>query len=207
MGFYDEHILPHLVNFACGMKADFPYRRRACEGLSGEIVEVGFGSGHNVPFYPETVKRVAAVEPSDGMWKLAADRIAASSVTIDRAGLDGQRLPFDDNTFDAALSTYTMCTIPDLAAALAEIKRVVKDGGTLHFLEHGIAPDESVRKWQYRLDPIEVRLVGGCHFTRDIPAAIIDSGLSITDMDQFYEPKAPKFAAALSLGVAQVPTT
>ncbi|MXP20303.1 methyltransferase domain-containing protein [Gordonia sp. HNM0687] len=204
MGFYGDRILPHLINVVCGMKDTLPLRSRACAGLSGEVIELGFGSGINVPFYPQTVTRVAAIEPSDTGWKIAADRVAGSSIPIERAGLDGQRLPFADNTFDAALSTYTLCTIPDLASALAEVKRVVKDGGTLHFLEHGNAPDESVRTWQRRLEPIQKRVAGGCHLTRDIPAALRDAGLTITSLDTFYEEHTPKPMAAMSLGVAQV---
>ena len=204
MGFYEDRILPYLINITCGMKDTLPLRSRTCAGLSGKVVELGFGSGLNVPFYPEAVTRVAAIEPSNTGWKIAADRVEASPVPIERAGLDGQRLPFDDDTFDAALSTYTLCTIPDLAAALAEVKRVVKDGGTLHFLEHGNAPDESVRKWQRRLEPIQKRVAGGCHLTRDIPAALRDADLTITTLDTFYEEHTPKPMAAMSLGVAQV---
>ena len=204
MGFYEDRILPYLINITCGMKDPLPLRSRTCAGLSGEVVELGFGSGLDVPFYPEAVTRVAAIEPSNTGWKIATDRVEASPVPIERAGLDGQRLPFDDDTFDAALSTYTLCTIPDLAAALAEVKRVVKDGGTLHFLEHGNAPDESVRKWQRRLEPIQKRVAGGCHLTRDIPAALRDADLTITTLDTFYEEHTPKPMAAMSLGVAQV---
>ncbi len=204
MGFYDDRVLPHILNFLCGMDADKPFREKACAGLAGDVVELGFGSGTNVEFYPDTVTRIAAIEPSDEAWKIAAKRVAASTVPIDRAGLDGQKLPFDDNTFDHALSTYTMCTIPDLPAALAEVKRVVRDGGTLHFLEHGIAPDEKVRTWQHRLEPMQKRLVGGCHLTRDIPKALADAGLTVTSLEQFYEKGAPKSLAAISLGVARI---
>jgi SAM-dependent methyltransferase len=168
MGVYSEHVLPRVVDVACGMKSVKPLRERVCAGLEGDVVEIGFGSGHNVPFYPRTITQVAAVEPADAGWRLAAKRVAGSPVPVRRAGLDGQTLPFDDDSFDCALSTWTMCTIPDVGAALAELRRVLKPGGRLHFLEHGLAPDEAVRRWQRRLDPLEQRLFGGCRLTRPI---------------------------------------
>jgi len=202
MGVYGDQVLPRIINTACGMKSANPLRERVCSGLKGEVVEIGFGSGLNVPFYPAAVDRVAAVEPADLGWKLAAKRVAASPVTIERAGLDGQQLPFDDATFDAAISTWTMCTIPDVAAALAEVRRVLRPGGTLHFVEHGLAPDEGVARWQQRLEPLQKRLFGGCHLTRQITALITDAGFTIAEVDVFYEEGAPRFLAADSLGVA-----
>jgi len=121
MGFYEDRILPRIITKTCGMPAMNKLRRRACEPLSGRVVEIGFGSGFNVGQYPDAVTQVAAVEPSDTGWQLGAERIAASTIPIERSGLDGQRLPFDDDTFDSALSTFTLCTIPDLPAALAEL--------------------------------------------------------------------------------------
>jgi SAM-dependent methyltransferase len=138
MGLYREHVLPRIVNCACGLKAVEPLCRRVCEGLDGEVVELGFGSGHNVPFYPAAVNRVAAIEPADVGWKLAEKRVRQATVPVQRCGLDGQYLPFADDSFDAALSTWTLCTIPDVGAALSEVRRVLKPGGRLHFLEHGL---------------------------------------------------------------------
>jgi ubiquinone/menaquinone biosynthesis C-methylase UbiE len=202
MGIYGEHVLPRIVNLACGMKAVEPLRRRVCEGLQGDVVELGFGSGHNVPFYPEGVNRVAAVEPADAGWKLAEARLRATSVPVERAGLDGQSLPFEDDSFDSALSTWTLCTIPDVATALREVRRVLKPSGTMHFLEHGLAPDESVRRWQYRLEPIQKRAFGGCHLTRQVVPLLKDAGFTISEVDVFYEEDAPKFLGADSLGTA-----
>ncbi|MEO6472502.1 MAG: methyltransferase domain-containing protein, partial [Aeromicrobium sp.] len=190
------------INVACGMKASDPLRQRVCEGLEGEVVEIGFGSGLNVPFYPAGISSVTAVEPAGLGWKLARDRVAASPIPIRQAGLDAQKLPFADDSFDAALSTWTMCTIPDIEEALGEVQRVLKPGGTLRFVEHGLAPDERVRRWQHRLEPMQKRLFGGCHLTRRIPDLLTDAGFELAELEVFYEDDAPKVMAAMSLGVA-----
>ena len=206
MGLWVERVVPRIVDVACGMTSNEPMRRRVCAGLTGEVVELGFGSGHNVPLYPPAVTRVAAVEPADLAWRLAGERLAASRVPVSRSGLDGQRLPFPDAGFDSALSTWTLCTIPDAAAALGEVRRVLRPGGTLHFVEHGLAPDEPVRRWQRRLDPLQQRLFGGCHLTRPIARLLTDAGFTVTELDTFYEQRAPRFLAAISLGTAVAPS-
>ena len=203
MGLYGEHVLPRVIDVLGGLKSVEPLRRRACTGLEGRVVELGFGSGHNAPFYPETVERVAAIEPADLGWRLAEKRLRATRVPVERAGLDGQSLPFGDDSFDTALSTWTLCTIPDIAAALSEVRRVLKPGGTLHFLEHGLAPDEGVRVWQHRLEPLQKRMFGGCHLTRPIVDLLTAAGFTITELDVFYEDGSPKFVGANSLGVAR----
>jgi ubiquinone/menaquinone biosynthesis C-methylase UbiE len=166
------------------------------------VVEIGFGSGPNIPFYPAAVTEVAAVEPSDTAWRLARKRVAASPVPVHRAGLDGQSLPFPDASYDAALSTWTLCTIPDPAAALSEVRRVLKPGGTLHFVEHGLAPDARVQRWQRRLDPVQRRLAGGCQLTRPIADLLGKAGFTLSEVDVFYAKGGPKVLGAESLGVA-----
>jgi SAM-dependent methyltransferase len=205
MGLYASRVVPRILNATGGMSRLEPLRRRVCAGLAGDIVEIGFGSGLNVPFYPAAVTRVAAVEPSDLAWRLAAGRVRAARVPVQRAGLDGQSLPFDDGSYDAALSTWTLCTIPDAAAALGEVRRVLKPGGTFHFLEHGLAPDEGVRRWQRRLEPLQKRLLGGCHLTRPIAGLLTAAGFTVTEVDVFYETGTSKVTGAASLGIAVAP--
>ena len=169
------------------------------------MLEIGFGSGLNVPVYPPAVTAVSAVEPAGLGWRLAAKRVTASPVPVRRAGLDGQALPFADDSFDSALSTWTLCTIPDPGAALRELLRVLRPGGTFHFLEHGLAPDEKVRRWQHRLEPVQRRVAGGCDLTRRSVDLLTAAGFTIVEVDQFYEPGAPKVMAAMTLGVAVAP--
>jgi len=205
MGLYEDRILPRILNRACGAKTLEPLRRRVCQGLVGDIVEIGFGSGLNIPFYPAAVTSVAAVEPCDVSWRLAGERLRASNVPVLRSGLDGQSLPFDDDSFDAALSTWTLCSIPDVAAALSELRRVLRSGGTLQFLEHGLAPDEGVRRWQRRLDPVQQRIAGGCHLTRPIVDLLEAAGFTLKDVEVFYEAGTAKVSGAASLGIASSP--
>ncbi len=205
MGWYAEHVVPRLINTACGLAPAEPLRRRVCAGLTGRVVEIGFGSGLNVPFYPATVRELAAVEPSGVGWRLARKRVAASDVPVVRAGLDGQSLPFPDARFDSAVSTWTLCTIPDPGIALRELRRVLVPGGAFHFIEHGLAPDERVRRWQHRLEPVQRRVAGGCHLTRPVVELLTGAGFTVTELDVFYQPGAPKALGAESLGIAVSP--
>lgn len=204
MGFYQKNIVPRLVNLACGSSAITKWRVQACEGLFGEVLEIGFGTGHNVPFYPPEVNRVIAVEPSDLSWRLATTRVTASPITIERVGLDGQRLSLEDNSCDSALVTFTLCTVPDPLLVVKEIGRVLKPGGQLHFLEHGTAPDAATARWQKILDPLEVRIADGCHLTRE-PVSIVESAdYQITWAQQRYA-KGPKPWSYFSVGRATRP--
>jgi len=205
MGFYATRLLPRIINAACGLKSTVPLRQRVCVGLHGEVVELGFGSGLNVAHYPAAVTGVAAIEPADVGWKLARKRVAESTVPVRRTGLDGQSLPLPDDSCDSAISTWTLCTIPDVSAALHEVRRVLRPGGTLHFVEHGLAPDEKVQRLQARMEPLQKRLFGGCHLTREIADLLTDAGFVIAEADVFYEDGAPKFLGAATLGVAVSP--
>jgi SAM-dependent methyltransferase len=205
MGWYAEQVVPRLINTACGLAPGDPLRQRVCAGLTGRVVEIGFGSGLNVPHYPPTVRELAAVEPSEVGWRLAGKRVAASDVPVVRSGLDGQSLPFADSSFDSAVSTWTLCTIPDPAAALAELRRVLVPDGALHFVEHGLAPDERVRRWQHWLEPVQRRVAGGCHLTRPVVELLTQAGFTVTELDVFYQPGAPKVLGAETLGVAVSP--
>ena len=202
MGIYREKVLPRIIDKACGMQSANHLRERVVGRAHGKVVEIGFGSGHNIPFYTSAISSVTAIEPADLGWKLAAKRVAASPVTIERGGLDGQSLPFEDGTFDAAISTWTLCTIPDDVQALQEVLRVLKPGGTLHFIEHGLAPDEKVQRTQRRMEPFNRKVFGGCHLTRPIAERIESAGFEMKELDVFYEKGAPKFVAADSLGIA-----
>ncbi|MFR9753105.1 class I SAM-dependent methyltransferase [Nocardia sp. 004] len=202
MDCYRERVLPRIVNMACGMRSNDRLREQVCDGLHGRVLEIGFGSGLNVPFYPDSVQSVNAVEPADTGWRLARKRVAAATVPVLRTGLDGQALPATDDTFDCALSTWTMCTIPDIATALAEVRRVLVPGGTLHFLEHGLAPDHRVQVWQHRLNPVQKKLFGGCHLNRDIRGLLTNAGFEIRSAESFYLEATPRFIGAHTLGIA-----
>jgi len=205
LGLYNDRLLPRILNASCGSQRLDPLRRQVCAGLAGEVVEIGFGSGLNLPFYPAGVAAVAAVEPSDMSWELAGERLRATKVPVLRSGLNGESLPFADDSFDTALSTWTLCSIPDVVAALGELRRVLRPGGTLHFLEHGLAPDEQVRRWQRRLEPVQNRIAGGCHLTRPVVELLKTAGFTIRDLDVFYEDGALRILGADSLGIAQSP--
>lgn len=206
MGLYQRVLAPRLVNWACARPLFAKGRTIVCEGLHGVVIEVGFGAGNNIDFYPEAVTKVLAVEPSAVSNREAAKRIAASRTPIEHVGLDGQRLALDDASCDSALITFTLCTIADAPAALHELHRVLRPGGTLHFLEHGLAPDASVARWQRRLEPLEKVLADGCHLTRDPVALVKTAGFAITTLDQRYA-AGPKPWTYMTLGVAERITT
>lgn len=192
MGIYQEHILPRFQDLVMRRKAMRPVRARVCERLRGDVVEIGFGTGLNAPFYPQSLTKVAAVEPSRVCMRIAQRRIDETPVEIELAGLTGERLDLPSESFDGVLSTWTLCTIPDLPAALEEIRRVLKPDGVFHFLEHGHSPDRRVAEWQRRIEPIQKRLAGGCHLTRRIPESIENAGFTIDQLDTYYFEGEPK---------------
>ena len=200
MGVWSERVVPRITNKVLASADHAEIRQRVCGQLSGEVMELGFGSGLNVPHYPPAVTRVTAVEPSDVAWTLSEKRRATAPVPVLRSGLDGQRLPFADDSFDSVLSTWTMCTIPAVAAALSEVRRVLRPGGQLLFVEHGAAPDASVLRWQRRIDPLQRRVFAGCHVSRPIDLLLTQAGLPPQRLERFYAPKQPRPFAHLYEG-------
>lgn len=205
MGLYRDHVLPRLIDHVCAMSAINEWRAKVVEGLRGRVVEIGFGSGLNVKYYPSEIDVVLAVEPAAAARRLSRKRVAAGNVVVEHVGLDGQSLPLADESCDAALSTFTLCTVPDPGAALDEILRVLRPGGSLHFLEHGIAPDSGVATWQRRLEPLQRRLADGCHLTRDTADLVIGAGFQLERCDQAYA-RGPKPWNYFTLGVAAKPS-
>jgi len=167
-------------------------RARVCAGLTGRVLEIGFGTGLNVRYYPAQVTTVLAVEPSRTCMRIAEPRISSSNTVVEHAGLTGEHLDLPSEEVDVALSTWTLCTIPDLSAALGEVRRVLKPGGTLHFVEHGHAPDAKTARWQHRLDPLNQRLAGGCHLTRRISESLEHAGFEMEHLDRYYSEGEPK---------------
>jgi ubiquinone/menaquinone biosynthesis C-methylase UbiE len=186
MGWWTEHVVPRLADASLSQRSIMELREEVCQGLSGRVIEVGFGSGLNLGALPPEVTSVDAVEPADLAWARSAARRADSQVPVSRIGLDGEDLDADDATYDAALVTFALCTIPDPARALAELHRVLVPGGALHFAEHGSAPDEGVRRWQRRLEPVQRRVGGGCHLTRDPEALLRGAGFAPTEVRHAY---------------------
>ena len=192
MGLYRDQILPRVQDRAMDRRENRPVRARVCSGLFGDVLEIGFGTGLNVPYYPSEVTRVLAIEPSSLCLRIAEPRIAQSTIPVVPMGLNGERLGLQSEQCDAALSTWTLCTIPNVAAALGEMRRVLKPGGALHFVEHGHAPDPKTQRWQRRLEPLNRRIAGGCHLTRDIPALIEEAGFAVEKVETYYLKGDPK---------------
>ncbi len=185
---WDDHVVPRLTDLSLRGHEVSELRDPTCAGLTGRVLEIGFGSGLNVRWYPREVTAVTAIEPSEVGWRLSQRRRESSTVPIVRAGLDGQHLDLPDDSHDSALVTFSLCTIPDPGLALREARRVVRSGGRVHILEHGLAPEDSVRRWQRRLEPVQRAVAGGCHLTRDIPALVESSGWHVEQMEQAYLP-------------------
>ena len=203
MGIWEERLLPRAIDLAMRGPAFRETRERVCAGLHGEVLEIGFGSGLNVPHYPDAVTRVYAVDPSLKGRDLAAARLAESAVPVEFVGLDGARIPLDDASVDSALSTWTLCTIPDVDAAVDEIARVLKPGGTFHFVEHGLAPDghHRVRRWQHRWNPMQKKIGGGCHVNRPIDE-IVGRRFEVVELERVYAGR-PKVLTSHYEGVAR----
>jgi ubiquinone/menaquinone biosynthesis C-methylase UbiE len=186
MGLYVDQVLPRITNRVLSGQEFQRIRERVASRLAGTVLEVGFGSGLNVPYYPPEVQQVLAVDPATVGRKLAAKRVADSPVPVEFVGLDGEDLPLAKEAVDHVLVTWTMCTIPDVGKALREIHRVLRPGGQLHFAEHGRSPNPQVARWQDRLTPLQRRWAGGCHLNRPIRSLVEDAGFAMTRLDNFY---------------------
>ena len=190
MGFYQRQLQPRLLNLVMAASTQ-EIRPRVCAGLRGEVVEIGYGSGLNQPHLPPEVQRVSAVEPSRVALQLSAGRQAASEVPVVVSGDDAQRMDLPDDRFDAALSTWTLCGMADPVAALREVRRVLRPGGVLHFVEHGLAPDPAVARWQRRASGLNKRVMG-CVLDRDVRALLAESGLQLRELRTYYDEHAPR---------------
>ena len=191
MSWYEERILPHMINFACSASPNQKQRQKIVPEAEGEILEIGFGSGLNVPYYDRSkVRKIWALEPSAGMRRKARPAVDETDMDIEFINLPGEQIPLDDNSVDTILMTYTLCTITDTKTALEGMRRVLRPGGRLLFCEHGRAPDENVRRWQNRLNPAWSRIAGGCNMNRDIPALINEGGFAIKVDERMYIPGA-----------------
>lgn len=199
---YRDHVFVRVMDRVLDNPPTRAIRARVCEPLAGEVVELGFGTGLNLPFVPDSVTRLCAVDPLEAGRRLAADRLAASPVAVEFVGLDGEHLPLADASVDHALCTYTLCSIPDPVAAVREVRRVLRPGGELHFAEHGRAPEQRLLRWQRRLNPLQQVLACGCQLDRDIPAILEAGGLRVDRLDTYYKAKEPKLFAWTYEGVA-----
>jgi len=189
MGWYDEHVLPHVINYACSIKPVRKQREKIVPLAQGDVLEIGMGGGLNLPYYDTSkVRKIWGLEPSEGMRKLAREQHKKSSLDLEFIDLPGEEIPLESSSIDTVLVTYTLCTIPDAIRALEGMRRVLKPGGQLLFCEHGRAPDESVRRWQDRINPVWKRMAGGCNINRDIPELIRSAGFRIDTEERMYIP-------------------
>ena len=193
MSLYDKYILPKFLNCACGSKPVSRQRQKVVPLVEGKVLEVGIGSGLNLPFYDKSkIDELWGLDPSEQLSDMARKVADRENIVVNFISSGAEEIPLPDSYFDSVLITYTMCTIPEVARANREIKRVLKRGGKLIFCEHGEAPDENIRKWQKRINPFWGKLAGGCNINRKIPSLIQNSGFEIVELEEMYLPKTPK---------------
>jgi ubiquinone/menaquinone biosynthesis C-methylase UbiE len=202
LGFYHRHVFPYLLDFAMSSKVFRKPRQRTLSRASGRILEIGFGTGMNLQHYPAGVERIEAIDPDADLDRFSSRRIAASNIAVDFHHLDAEHLPFEAHTFDTIVCTLTLCSIPDAGHALAEVRRVLKRGGRFLFLEHGLAPEPGIARWQRRLTPLQQRLGGGCHLDRDTERLVAASGMHLAQADHYYLRGVPRFAGYMTEGYA-----
>ena len=195
MSLYDKYVLPKFLNCACGSNPVSRQRQKVVPLVEGKVLEVGVGSGLNLPFYDKSkIDELWGLDPSEELSDMARKLADRENIVVNFISSGAEEIPLPDSYFDSVLITYTMCTIPEVARANKEIKRVLKRGGKLIFCEHGEAPDENIRKWQKRINPFWGKLAGGCNINRKIPSLIENAGFEIVELEEMYLPKTPKIA-------------
>jgi ubiquinone/menaquinone biosynthesis C-methylase UbiE len=202
VGFYHHFIFPRVLDLVMSSRRLHRPRDRTLAPARGRILEIGFGTGRNLSHYPPTVKHIEAIDPDTDLDRLSMPRIAHAAIKVDFHHLDAAHLPFEAARFDTVVSTFTLCSIPDVVHALGEVRRVLKPGGKFLFLEHGRSPDPSVARWQDRLNPAWMPLAGGCHLNRPMRALVEDAGLALGPAQDYYLHGTPRFVGYLTEGVA-----
>lgn len=202
MSFYHHFIFPRVLDLVMSSRRLHEPRDRTLAPARGRILEIGFGTGRNLRHYPPTVKRIEAIDPDTDLDRLSMPRIARAAIEVDFHHLDAAHLPFEEARFDSVVSTFTLCSIPDVVHALGEIRRVLRPGGQFLFLEHGRAPDPAVARWQDRLNPAWMPLAGGCHLNRPMRELVEDAGLALGPVQNYYLKRAPRFVGYMTEGVA-----
>jgi ubiquinone/menaquinone biosynthesis C-methylase UbiE len=203
MGFYVNWVVPRLLDLTMRTEPIADERKKCLAGVRGSVLEVGFGSGLNLPFYPAEVDRLVAVDPSTCAAKLARKRIERSRIPVEYVALEGERIDAPDQSFDSVVSTFTLCTIPDPSAALEQMRRVLKLGGRFFCVEHGRSAEPSVQRWQDRLNGFQKAVCGGCNLNRDIERLVRDAGFELEQVEHYYMKGAPKFSAYLTRAIAR----
>jgi len=202
MNLYRRVIFPQLLDLALSGERIERYRRQLLAHVQGAVLEIGFGTGLNLPCYPEHIRKITGVDPNPGMGSLARRRIASSPIAVDWQVADAQKLPFPSQSFDSVVSTWTLCSIPNVAKALGEIRRVLRAGGKLFFLEHGLSEDPQVQRWQNRLNPLQKVIADGCNLNRDMARLIREAGFRFEQLERFYMPDQPRFIGYTYQGIA-----
>lgn len=202
MGLYSKYVFPRLMDRALSTEQIHQIRRSVLSDVRGAVFEIGFGTGLNLPCYPDTVKRITTADPSIGGYRLAQRRIARSKIEVLHRPLSGESLPFADDSFDSVVCTFTLCSIGNVDKALAELRRILKPPGRLHFVEHGLSDDARIQWWQHKLTPLQRKIGDGCHLNRDVRAMLLTSGFKIERMDNLYLAKVPKLGGYLYRGIA-----
>lgn len=189
MGFYEKHILPRAIDLICNVKPARLQRENVVPLARGQVLEIGIGTGHNLPYYDRgKVRKIWGLDPAPEMTRRAARRIVHTGLDVEMIDAAGEAIPLDDASVDTVLMTYTLCSIPEPARALREMRRVLKPGGEFIYCEHGLAPDESVQRWQHRLTPVWRKLAGGCHLDRPISDLIEAGGFALRNDERAYLP-------------------